>query len=150
MKLDNKNTLSFIIFLLIILTCVIFFKNSNIFGGNPKGLIAINGKTIVVEKVFDSQKMELGLGKRKNICQNCGMLFVFPGPGKRSFWMKDMQFDLDILWLNNKKIVHIEKNVSAKFAGILSPDKLADQVLEIPAGFADKIGIKEGDLVKEQ
>jgi len=59
-----------------------------------------------------------------------------------------MRFPLDILWILDGKIVYLEKNVSEKFAGILSPPIVADQVLEINAGIADKLGVKAGDEIK--
>ena len=56
-----------------------------------------------------------------------------------------MRFPLDIIWILDGKIVHIEKNVSEKFSGTLSPQVDADSVLEINAGIVDKIGIKISD-----
>ena len=43
-----------------------------------------------------------------------GMIFVFDGEERRSMWMLNMQFALDIIWLDSEgNIVHIEKNVPA-------------------------------------
>ena len=62
-----------------------------------------------------------------------------------SFWMKDMRFPLDIIWIKNGEVVHVEKNVLENFSGILSPQVDADSVLEINAGNVDKLDIKIGD-----
>jgi len=118
-----------------------FFKN------NKLDMLIINGKKIRVETVSDQQKMELGLGGRESLCADCGMLFSFSQAGKRAFWMKGMKFSLDILWIENNKIVHIEKNIPADFAGIMAPGVSADSVLEINARSVDRMGIKEGDSV---
>jgi len=56
-----------------------------------------------------------------------------------------MRFPLDIVWIDNDTIVHIEKNVQPDFAGIITPSENADTVLEINAGVADKTGLKVGD-----
>ena len=42
------------------------------------------------------------------------MLFRFSQAEKYSFWMKDMRFPLDIIWIKNREVVHIEKNISEK------------------------------------
>jgi uncharacterized membrane protein (UPF0127 family) len=75
------------------------------------------------------------------------MLFEFSQSGRYSFWMNDMRFPLDIIWIANGKIAHIEKNVSEKFAGTLIPLSDADRVLEINSGIADKLGVKVGDMI---
>jgi uncharacterized membrane protein (UPF0127 family) len=62
--------------------------------------------------------------------------------------MKDMKFPLDIIWISENKIVHIEKNVSEKFSGILSPPVDADEVIEINAGLSDQYGFKLGNEVR--
>src|SRR5258706_3224612 len=55
-----------------------------------------------------------GLGGRDSMSADQGMLFKFtakdPKPG---FWMKDMRFDLDLIWINNGRIIGITKNVPA-------------------------------------
>lgn len=93
------------------------------------------------------EKRKKGLGGRNGLCQNCAMLFEFPTKGKYSFWMKDMEFPLDIIWISNGKIVHMEKNIKSDFQNILNPEKEADMVLEINAGKADSMGLQIGDEV---
>ncbi|MEI7621190.1 MAG: DUF192 domain-containing protein, partial [Candidatus Moraniibacteriota bacterium] len=83
----------------------------------------------------------------QNLCVDCGMLFVFDNPDKYAFWMKDMQFALDILWLKDGKVVFLEKNILPTFKGTLTPTEDADQVLEINAGKVDELGIEVGDAV---
>lgn len=100
-----------------------------------------------MEIVDSSEEMELGLGGRKDICDNCGMMFVFLEKGKHSFWMKNMEFPLDILWLENGKIIWIEKNISEYSKKTFSPLIYSDRVLEIKAGTVDRLGIKEGDVI---
>lgn len=72
------------------------------------------------------------------MAQDQGMLFVFNAPDTVCFWMKDMRFSLDIIWLDaQKEVVHIEKNVSPEtFPKTYCPDKPAQYVIELNAGEA--------------
>ena len=45
------------------------------------------------------QSRERGLMQHTQLCGNCGMLFVFPKPGKYSFWMKDTPLPLSIAFI---------------------------------------------------
>ncbi|MBI5079459.1 DUF192 domain-containing protein [Candidatus Wolfebacteria bacterium] len=119
--------------------------------------IEINGKVFEVEIADTILKKTKGLSGRKclkndeGICPESaeGMLFLFSSPSKRSFWMKDMKFALDIIWINNDRIVDISKNVPSPKGGespsVVSPSEVADKVLEMAAGSAEKFGIKIGD-----
>ncbi len=109
--------------------------------------VILNGHELRVEVVSSSDELEKGLGERADICANCGMLFEFQVPGKYSFWMKGMQFPLDIVWIYQKKIVHIEKNIPFSYNGTLMPEENADMVLEVNAGMLDKLQTKIGDMV---
>ena len=144
-----KNKRSYIIILLfLIIIFLVVLGRALLFGrGNPQETLTINGNKINVEVVSDQQKLELGLGGRDSLESNSGMLFVFPTSASHSFWMKCMKFDLDIIWINDHRIVHIEKNVKADFAGVLTPSEPSDHVLEIAAGAADRMDAKEGDEI---
>ena len=69
------------------------------------------GEEIPVEVADTLKKRSLGLGKRTSLKKGWGMLFVFEKRKTHRFWMKDMQFPLDIIWLDNHRIVHIIHNV---------------------------------------
>ena len=111
-----------------------------------------SGIEIPVEVADTSRKRSLGLGKRTELKKDWGMLFVFENSKKHRFWMKDMQFDLDIIWLDNYRIVHILRNVQPAISGekptIMEPPKPANFVLEIASGRASELGLKQGDFLK--
>ena len=130
-----------IILVLLILIVHHISTSSYSLEGNRIKSVFIGKKIFKAEVVESEHKMQKGLGGRDKLCENCGMLFSFPKDGKYAFWMKDMQFSLDILWILDHKIVHIEKNVQPSFEGILSPVEDADNVLEINAGIIDKAGL---------
>jgi len=144
--LNKKNTI-LALFGMAVVILAFFYISANIYSiyGNKIKKISINDSIFRAEMVSSPKKMQKGLGERKKICQKCAMLFQFSDSEKHSFWMKGMFFPLDIIWISNGKVVHIEKNVSEKFSGVLYPQTEADQVLEINAGLADEIGVKIGD-----
>ena len=110
------------------------------------------GIEIPVEVADTYGKRRLGLGNRLILKKNWGMLFVFEKRKAHRFWMKNMKFPLDIIWLDNYRIVHILKNVQpAKFGEIppiLEPLMPANFVLEIAAGRSTELKLKKGDLLK--
>jgi uncharacterized membrane protein (UPF0127 family) len=135
----------FILLILILFFSILFyFKFKKIHYENTK--IIINNKEFFVEIADNNLKRKKGLGDRKFICENCGMLFIFPEKSQYSFWMKNMNFDLDILWLEDEKVVFIEKNVSYKNQKITYKSEIiSNSVLELKAGNVDKFEIKIGD-----
>jgi len=116
--------------------------------GNEIRTISIGNAKFQAEVVLSKEKTELGLGNRESLCKTCAMLFVFSKSNLYSFWMKGMQFPLDIIWISSGTIVHIEKNVQPNFTGILTPQENADEVLELNAGTVDRLGLKTGDFVR--
>ena len=77
------------------------------------------------------------------------MIFVFEKVGNYGFWMKDMNFPLDILWINdNFKVVGIEKNLATStYPKSFGSKYKAMYVLEISAGYSNKNNIKIGDKI---
>lgn len=118
--------------------------------GNEIRKIWVGGKSFKAEIVSTPEKKQMGLSNRPDLCQDCAMLFLFEKPGAYPFWMKDMHFDLDIIWISGDLIVAIEENAS--FAGggrnVLDPKVSADKVLEIKSGLSDELGLKIGDRIK--
>ncbi|MDX2163867.1 MAG: DUF192 domain-containing protein [Gammaproteobacteria bacterium] len=91
-----------------------------------------------VEVVQSPEAQQRGLSGRKYLAKNTGMLFVFPKEDYYSFWMKDMLFPIDIIWMNKDyKIVYVKKDAQPctlfscpKF----TPDMPAQYVLEVSPG----------------
>ena len=101
------------------------------------------------------EKRSKGLSIYNSLPHDRGMIFDF---GKKdiyaTFWMKDMKFALDIIWINDEKIVKIDENVPTP--PVNTPDnKLTlypsnipiDYVLEVNSGLSDRYGFKIGDSV---
>lgn len=119
-----------------------------------KAKARINFKEFLVEVANDLKSRTKGLSLREKMDENQGMLFVFEKPGFHSFWMKDMKFDLDIIWIFYDTIVYIEKNVKApSLEGdtelkIYTPKERANLVLEVNSGISSKYNFKIGDKIK--
>ena len=104
---------------------------------------------VLTATTLDEQKK--GLGNRASLDQNSGMLFIFNMPGNYGFWMKDMEFPLDIIYINNNKIISIftlKKPNSNSQLQIVYPQSPSKYVLEINAGLSKKYNFKIGDAVK--
>ncbi|HPN54870.1 MAG TPA: DUF192 domain-containing protein [Candidatus Moranbacteria bacterium] len=145
----TKNIIIFFSSLAILLLVFLYiFANDHFIFGNRVEKIGINGHIFKVEIVSEKEKMQKGLGGRKDLCRECGMLFQFNETGRYGFSMKNMSFPLDFLWVLDGKIVHIEKNIPADFRGLLVPKLQADQVLEINAGLVDKMNIQTGNELR--
>jgi uncharacterized membrane protein (UPF0127 family) len=116
-----------------------------------KGDVIIDGRvTITVEVARSAREQAKGLGGRSSLPKGEGMLFPFDAAEHRTFWMKGMLIPLDILWIREDKIVAIDANVPPPRAheatAIVS--HVADRVLEVPAGFAQGMGISAGQTVR--
>jgi hypothetical protein len=111
--------------------------------------VQIAGQEISVELASTTAEQNKGLSGRSELLENSGMLFVFDQPGKHSFWMKDMNFPIDMIWVGeDMKVVYIKKNATPEtYPEAFTPDTDAKYVLEISAGFSDKNGLKVGDIV---
>ena len=110
------------------------------------------GEEIPVEVADTLKKRSLGLGKRTFLKKGWGMLFVFEKRKPHRFWMKDMQFPLDIIWLDNHRIVHIIHNAkpvnSKDDPEVMTSPVPVNFVLEIAAGRAAKLRLKTGQRMK--
>lgn len=114
------------------------------------------GENILNIEVADTDiKRELGLSGKEGLALNEAMLFVFNTPGYYGIWMKDMNFAIDIAWLDkNKKIIYLKENVSPQtYPEVFTAQQkslpiLSMYVLETPANYFENSKIKIGDLVE--
>jgi len=105
------------------------------------------GSTTVVAEVADTLPKQIkGLMFRSGLKENEGMLFDFGSEGYHSIWMMNTSFPIDIIWINNGKVVDIKKD--AQPCGLICPSygpkEPARYVLEVNANFTDKHKIKIG------
>src|SRR5258708_9453014 len=116
--------------------------------------ISVGKAGLWVEPVTDEAKMEQGLSGRTALQDNQGMLFDY-GPGASlvpAFWMKEMKFNLDFIWIKNNRVVEITKNVAAPSSPeeqlkLYSPKQSIDSVLEVNAGWSERNRIQINDTI---
>lgn len=119
--------------------------------------LKVGNKIIKTEVVKSQAAMAQGLSGRQSMTDQQGMLFDFSGSGKTrpGFWMKDMKFNLDFIWIKNKKIIGITDDVpvSCQLSAancqlpVYYPPSTVDMVLEVNAGWSEKYGIKVNDEI---
>lgn len=111
----------------------------------------IGNASIKVEIADDIGEQVQGLSGRDSLCPDCGMLFVYSRPGIRNFWMRDMKFPLDMIFIRDGAVVEIIEGVPIPEPGKEIPKVQsvheADMVLEVNAGFAYAHDLKAGDAV---
>ena len=116
------------------------------FRSNP--ILRVGGQKYALEVAATAAGLRQGLSGRTSMPRHTGMLFVFQKEGRQCFWMKDMRFPLDIIWVDSqKKVKHVARG--------LSPDtypnafcQAARYVIELPAGEAAKTGIHKGQTLQ--
>jgi uncharacterized membrane protein (UPF0127 family) len=109
--------------------------------------IRIGGQVISVEIVRTKAARTQGLSGRTSLAPDRGMLFVFDRPDYYHFWMKEMYFPLDIIWLDeNMAVVDLTANLTpSSYPSTVTSKRPARFILEVKAGYAEQIGLKIGD-----
>lgn len=99
-----------------------------------------------VDVARSQEQRILGLSGRQKLRDGEGMLFVYESEQELGFWMKDMEFAIDIIWINShKRVLGVERSVSPEtFPYVYRPSSPAQYVLEVSAGYAQLNNINEG------
>ncbi|MCA9332031.1 DUF192 domain-containing protein [Candidatus Saccharibacteria bacterium] len=105
---------------------------------------------VQLEKAASNSARTLGLSGRASMDRNKGMLFDFATSGEYCMWMKDMHFDLDMIWLNDQyEIVHMIEGVTPdtypkSFCGPAS----ARYVVELNSGIIKAADLHVGQRIR--
>ena len=109
--------------------------------------VSINGVPLVVKLADDDSSRVNGLMNTLSLDHNTGMLFRWPKPENRSFWMKDTSIPLDIAYISEDgKIINIEQMEPYSLRSVLSSEP-AVCALEVNRGWFDENGVTSGDVV---
>ncbi len=104
--------------------------------------------TLDVEFAETDYEVQTGLMYRNSMEDKQSMLFIFPDVAMHSFYMKNTEFPLDILFIDeNKKIASFQKNAQPLNESSLSSIVPVKYVLEINAGLSDQWNLSEGDSI---
>jgi len=133
------------------LISIFFHSQPNVLGSQrDQKKITVNDQTFTVDVADTDNKRVQGLSGRKNLKQNEGMLFIFPDKSIRAFWMKDMNFPLDIIWIDSDTIVGFVENAPPEGANPInryySPVPV-DKILELNAGTVKNLHIEKGQKI---
>lgn len=111
--------------------------------------IIVNNYRLQADIAGTAQQQQTGLAIKSHLNENQAMLFPFATESYQAFWMKDMKFPIDIMWVDkNNTIVYVQPNLPPCVAGqncpIYQPNVKVIYVLEVVAGFAQKHHIMVG------
>jgi len=139
--------LSGVILLVILLT--VFLTWPDVVSGYEEATVVLpDGTELTVEVADTDAKQRQGLSDRVDLGEYDGMLFVYDQADYRTMWMKDMLFNLDVIWLNQGQIVGWAASLPASSSHepprSASPEP-ADAFLEVPDGFILEHDLKTGD-----
>jgi uncharacterized protein len=114
-----------------------------------KAKVTVKGIELNADVPISSELMSKGLSVKSQLKENEAMLFVFEKVARHSFWMKDMKFPIDIIWLDsNGKIVHIEENLEpcplVFVCHSYAPKTDSQYVLETVAEFTQRHNVSVG------
>lgn len=149
--MKNKNLNSFLIVIIFFLAGF-FLINQPVKNLEPANIKFVKsaGQIVKVDMALTSADQALGLSGRESLKENEGMLFIFPQPGNYPFWMKDMNFPIDIIWLTEDfEVVYIKKDARPElFPESYGPEEDSKYVLEVVSGFSEKNNLQVGDRVE--
>ncbi|MFH1564975.1 MAG: DUF192 domain-containing protein [bacterium] len=144
----NKVQLCAIMLVFFLSACGV--KNNN-YENIKKAEIKINNTTITADVVETPEEQIQGLSGREKLGENEGMLFVYFDKEIRTFWMKDMLFPIDIIWIADNKIIDISENLLIPENGNIkraTSKEGINYVLEVNAEFVKDNDLKVGDEVQ--
>lgn len=113
--------------------------------------VEIGGVVLTAEIARSTEQQARGLSGRDGLAENQAMLFPYNDYQTRVFWMKEMRFPIDIIWIRDEEVVGVEYSVPAPTTTDLtrypSPQPV-NYVLEVPAGWAVERNLQIGSSVK--
>ncbi len=154
--IQKHNALARVIILVVLVSAIIItatiLANPRVRGEPQACFKADQSRCVKLIGIADTEESrKVGLSKYDHLAPNTGLLFVFERERTSTFWMKDMSFPIDIIWLNSgKRVVHIVKDAppceddNCELYNCLYTSKY---VVEVPAGWSDEYNIYVGDPV---
>lgn len=119
--------------------------------GLPEAWLSAGDARVRVEIAASALDRARGLSYRDELPDGRGMLFTFGRAQRHSFWMKGMRFPIDIVWIRDGAVVDVTADVPPAEGAIdlrtYVPVVPADEVLELPAGYAAAHGIEPGTRI---
>ena len=125
-------------------------------GEKPQNLpieaqLIIGDQHINLEVARTPEQQRIGLMYRDSLCDENGMLFDFSQPIMASFWMKNVNISLDMIFVDQGVVNSIAHNVPPcrqKPCPIYRSEGLIDQVIELRGGLVKELNIQKGDRLQ--
>jgi uncharacterized membrane protein (UPF0127 family) len=119
----------------------------------PQVNITVNDQILIADISATHEQRTKGLSVKDALAENEAMLFVFDVEAEHRFWMKDMKFPIDIIWISSdKNVVDIEHNLQpcdlGLFCSSYEPEGDSLYALETVGGFAGKYRVVKGTPVE--
>lgn len=165
-NLDTKNRILLVLFTVLIFSLLSWrsyalemqinnntsANNSDFFPQYQKTTTSINGFKVLLAIASTHEQKVKGLSGLEKLDENEGMLFLFNEPSKQGFWMNEMNFPIDIIWLDSKgSVSHIEKSLQPckPFVAcpVYNPQVDTLYVIELKSGFSNDHSIKNGMMI---
>lgn len=154
---NRKKTLLIGAFAFVVLFALSFYgdnvlnKNNNYkenIASQENNILKVGNTSINVDIADTPALQERGLSGRKTLLGDQGMYFIFDHSGIYPFWMKEMNFPIDIIWIDDHmSVADITKNVlPSSFPQTFASKVPVRFVLEVQSGFAARHGVKIGDF----
>jgi uncharacterized membrane protein (UPF0127 family) len=143
-----------VLFTLLAVAIYFFEKNHlSVLKANPSAIIKDHVFSIDIAKTPHDK--ESGLSIKNSIGENYGMYFPFETADYYAFWMKNMKFPIDIIFLRDNRVVSIFSNIQPPLSNsdktpVYQTKEKANAALEIAAGLSQKLGLKKGDAISFQ
>ena len=114
-----------------------------------QAIVNVNGTNLVASVANTPLEHKRGLSGTHSLNGSNGMLFVFEEADEHGFWMKDMDYAIDIVWVDeNNQVVDIKENVSPDtYPMVFKPSAPAKYVLEVMAGWVSQNSVEIGDNI---
>ena len=111
-------------------------------------IVRLGDSTVTAWVADTDAKREKGLSGTASLAEGQGMLFVFDEPTKSGFWMKEMEYPIDIIWIHaTGQVLDLRHAVSPEtFPAVFESDAYASYVLEVPGGWASRHGVNVGSI----
>lgn len=117
----------------------------------PQATLRIGDGIFTAHVAATDDARQKGLGGTEPLAENEAMILAFERDARWSIWMKDVDYPLDVVWLDaRQKVVHIVKNMppSSYPESSFVPEKPARYVVEFAAGTVEKKAIRIGTVAQ--
>ncbi|MCC7436496.1 DUF192 domain-containing protein [Candidatus Nomurabacteria bacterium] len=123
--------------------------NNSLEDNTYEAILKIGSMSIPVTVADTEEEQQKGLSGTTSLPQDAGKLFIFNTEGDYGFWMKDMAYSLDIVWIDkNFQIIDITENISPNtYPEVFYPSQKAQYVLELNAGFSTEHNLHKNQLI---